>query len=99
MSDVTLADIDALIADIGAFGFADLPSDQRRQRTAELLDLAESAIIIMRARLSRQQEWIDAVMRRGVVGYWHHDLKEGFTKHDLIGAQQLIIRPRPLAKE
>lgn len=47
-----MADIDALLADIGAFGFADLQTDQRRQRTAELLDLSESALIALRARLA-----------------------------------------------
>ena len=62
------------------------------------IDIACEELPRLRARLSHQQGWIDAVMKRGVVGYWHQDLPGGFTQHDLIGAQQLIIRPKPLAK-
>ncbi len=48
-------------------------------------DEAARAIETLRARLSRQQEWIDAVMGQ-----------EFFV---MPGNTRLIIRPRPLAKE
>ena len=67
--------------------------------TYKELDSLTDELDRLRAANARLQAWHDAVMKRGSVGYWHQDLKEGFTKHDVLGAQPLIIRPQPLAKE
>lgn len=68
---MTAIDYDALLADIAAFGWADLPSDQRRQRTAELLDLAETALIALRAALAEKS--IDADRFNAVLAITFND--------------------------